>query len=108
MLGQIKRRNNMKISQENIEDLTNIAAVIESLAPLVIGVVSRSMGEAKPGLDAVGDWLNERRVKHLKAYTDAGYSKDQAIQLVLGLANARMEKVGKALNDAAAKVRHKA
>jgi len=81
-------------------ELLNNVEEAKGMAVLGVGVVKAFAGIVEPLFDGLGDYIVARRIKTLKAYVDAGYSKDQAVLMVLDTKRALQSIVENAAKNA--------
>ena len=76
----------MKIGKDEIKEFTELLAEAEQFRPLVRAVIDTLKSysdELKEIPEAMGDWIVQRRIKHISAYKAAGFSQDDAIIMTL-------------------------
>lgn len=85
----------MKITQETVRDIEELLETVEEFRPFVKAVVEtvRSFGpELESLLCPMKDWLQKERIKAIKEYENAGFSREHAILLTID-SNIALEKM---------------
>ena len=76
----------MNITTREIEELVELLKEAESYRPgvrMILDAVKSYGPELAEIPEALGNWIVDNRIKHVKRYEDAGFSKQDAIDMTL-------------------------
>lgn len=83
---QHKGDNNMKITVDDIQELTELLKEAETFRPIIneiINVLKSYSNELKFIPNSINEWITQNRINTINQYKDAGFNHDDAILMTL-------------------------